>query len=359
MHEDRRFRKTDCENSPPRAVGDRGLGLVDLDRDALHVLVVSNHWNVKNNVTNAGVFVDRQVAALRQAGVKISTYDVGTSHSPVALFARGKRLRREARRLGVDIVHARYGTIVAVLSIFSGIPTVITYCGSDLLPGASVSLLRTWVGIFLSNVTAVFADRIICVSEELRRSLWWCRGKASVIPDGVDLTLFTPGDQVHARRELGWDLRRPILIIDAARDPGNKGLSLARTAMEVVSRQIPEAELKVVKGVTPDQMPLCYRAADVLVCASKQEGSPNVIKEALACNLPVVATGVGDIPDRLAGVDPSAVVPREAQAMGEAIARILLRRVRSNGRFAVDDLSIEKTAEKVMAVYKAAIGASN
>lgn len=321
----------------------------------LHVLVVSNHWGIKENATSAGVFVDRQISALRNAGVQVSTFDAGASHSPFQLLKKLWELRRSADDLGVDIVHARYGTILAALSVSSGYPTVITYCGSDLHPGASIPLARKYAGIFLSNLASLFARENICVSETLRRALWWRRGKAVVIPDGVDVDLFTPGDQIDARKRLGWGLYHPIAIINAVRDPQAKGLKLAQEAMQVATVTVPDAELKVVQGIKPEDMPYCHRAADVLVCASNYEGSPNMVKEALACNLPVVSTPVGDVPERLAGVHPSEIVAWESRAMGEAIAGMLSKRERSNGRQFVLELGMQKTAQRVIAVYYAAL----
>lgn len=327
----------------------------DKSRISLHVLVVSNHWGIKENATSAGFIVDRQINALRNAGVQISTFDVGASHSPFRLLMRFRELRQAIRELKVDVVHARYGTIVAALSVFTGYPTVITYCGSDLHPGASIPFTRKYAGIFLSNLASLFAREIICVSEGLRQALWWRRDKAVVISDGVDINLFTPGDPVEARQRLGWGLHHPIAIINAARDPQAKGLKLAQEAMKVVKATVPNAELKVIQGIKPEDMPLCYRAADVLVCASNYEGSPNVVKEALACNLPVVSTPVGDVPERLAGVHPSEIVAWESRGMGEAMSRVLSKRERSNGRQFVLELGMQKTAQRVIAVYQAAL----
>lgn len=319
----------------------------------MHILVVSNHWGRFDKKTFAGYFVDRQIKSLRRLGVQMDTFDLGTNYSPVILFQRWQTLRDKAKN--VDIVHARYGTVVAVSSVFSGRPTVITFAGSDLLPGASISKLRTYAGIFLSNFASLFASAIICVSDEMCQSLWWKKDSAIVIPNGIDLSIFTPGDQMDARRQLGWRGDHPIAILNAARDPGNKGLPLALDAMKTVKIEIPTAELKLIEGVQPDDMPLCYRAADVLICASRQEGSPNVVKEALACNLPVVSTAVGDVKLRLSGVYPSAIVPRDKHLMGTALIEILKLRNRSNGREHVLQLGLENIAHQVYDVYEKVI----
>ena len=316
-----------------------------------HVLVVSNHWKKADNKTFAAVWVDRQVTALRALGVEVSTFDIGSSHSPGDLWAAWKGLRAEVRRLRPDLVHARYGTITAMLCVWSGCRSLITYAGSDLLPGAGISWVRTWVGILLSNLAALKADALICVSGQLRRALWWRRGAARVIPDGVNLERFIPIDREEARRRLGWPADRRIVVMDAARDPVNKGLAVAEAAMERVRGVFPDAELRVFVGVKPDEMPLHYSAADALLCASRQEGSPNVVKEALACNCPVVATPVGDVEERLEGVVPARVVRRDAESIAAGLIEILRERRRCNGRQAVLGLGIDQVARRVVEVY--------
>jgi glycosyltransferase involved in cell wall biosynthesis len=324
--------------------------------DSMHVLVVSNHWGEKKSVPSAGIFVDRQIASLEKAGVRISTFDIGISYSPFHIVRKWLDLRRLVRRLNPDLVHGRYGTIVGFLAAFAGKPAVITFCGGDLRGGHCVSILRLYAGFLLSNLAALRAERLICVSEELRQSLWWRKSWAFVIPDGVDLDLFSPGPMEIARKQLGWELGHPVVILHVRNDPKLKGLDIATTAMQMVRSRIPGSELRLLENVEPKNMPLYYRAADVLLCASLSEGSPNVVKEALACNLPVVSTPVGDVPERLAGVKPSALVSRDAMAIGKALVRILLERKRSNGRENAAGFSSENTAQRVLDVYRAALG---
>jgi teichuronic acid biosynthesis glycosyltransferase TuaC len=322
----------------------------------IHVLVVSNHKEVKSGYACSGVFADRQVASLQKLGVKVTTFDIGSSHSAFHLLRKYLELRRLGRSLVPDIIHGRYGTIVGFLSAFVGRPSVITFCGGDLLSGQSVNLARQYFGFFLSNLGALGARHTICVSEGLRQALWWRKDRAVVIPDGIDLEFFSPGEQSEARKELGWDPRHHIIIFNEGNDPITKGLDLAKAAFDQVRIHIPTAELRVISNVEPKQMPLYYRAADVLLSASKTEGSPNVVKEALACNLPVVSTPVGDVPERLAGVYPSAIVPRDANQIAGALIKILTSKERSNGREHVTHLELAQVARRVIEVYQSALG---
>jgi glycosyltransferase involved in cell wall biosynthesis len=324
-----------------------------------HVLVVSNHFEAQKELPSAGTFIDSQIASLRRAGVEIHTFDVGTSHASFTIIHKWLELRKQVRCLNPDLVHGQYGTLVGLMATLAGRPAVLSFCGGDLLPGSPASAMRRRLGVLFSNLAALRARALICKSAELRQALWWRQSHAEVIPNGVDLACFTPGPQDEARKELGWDLQRPIVLFVSGGDPirkGLKGLDLAEAALQVTRIRVPDADLQVISHVKHTQMPLYYRAADVLLCASKREGSPNVVKEALACNLPVVSTPVGDVPERLAGVHPSALVPREPQAMGEALAHILLKRLRSNGREHVAHLSLDQVAQRVLTVYRKVLG---
>jgi glycosyltransferase involved in cell wall biosynthesis len=323
-----------------------------------HVLVVSNYWQAQEEgkiLSFAGQFVESQVMSLKNAGVPLSTFDIGVSHSPLRLLGKWIKLRQEVRRLNPALVHGQFGTIIAFLSVFAGRPVVVSFCGPDLLDGAPISFVRREFGHLLSNIAALRASAIICKSEELRQALWWRRDRAVVIPNGVDLCLFTPGKRHDARVALGWDIQCPTVLIVVRDDPENKGLDLAKASVEFVKTRIPHVELQVVRNVRHDRMPMYFRAADVLLCASKVEGSPNVVKEALACNLPIVSVPVGDVAERLANVSPSAVVPRDPTLIGKALANILLERKRSNGRDHVGHLALDQVAQRVLDVYRLAL----
>jgi glycosyltransferase involved in cell wall biosynthesis len=100
-------------------------------------------------------------------------------------------------------------------------------------------------------------------------------------------------------------------------------------------------------------MPLLMNAADCLIHTSCLEGSPNVVREALMCNLPVVATPSGDVEQLLYGVEPSYLCPPEPAALGEALVDCLGQGARSNGRERkADELSSEAIAGRLLDFYK-------
>jgi glycosyltransferase involved in cell wall biosynthesis len=334
----------------------------------MRVLFVTNYQQVRARSSAAGIFVEREMQSLRDLGVDMSEYDIGASYAPRALVRGWRGLRAEIRRTRPDLLHAQYGTIVALIAVLTMHPTVITFGGGDLQPGeyhsgapgaqprlaVPLSWLRSYAAIVLSHAAALLAVRMICVSERLRSALRWRRGAAAVIPRGVDLAFFSPGSRDEARALLGWDPRARVVLTDGGRDWKTKGLDITTAAVDLAKKSLPDLELRVIRDIPPHQMPLLYRAADVLVCASRAEGSPNVVKEALGCALPVIGVRVGDVEERLAGVTPSAIVDRTPEAIASAIVELVRDPRRSNGPEVIAPLSRQRTAERILDVYRAA-----
>jgi glycosyltransferase involved in cell wall biosynthesis len=168
----------------------------------------------------------------------------------------------------------------------------------------------------------------------------------------VDLSLFKPISRDEARRKLGWDRDSRFVFFNLGGRPSGKRLSLAEQAVAHARRTIPDVELVPVSKVDPDRIPLFMNACDCLVLTSEWEGSPTVVKEALACNLPVVSVDVGDVKELIKGVRPSCIVAPEAEAIGDALVEILKMGTRSNGLTRAGDMSERTTTSRVLAIYE-------
>ena len=332
-----------------RAVGPGPIGASEEERP-LRVLAVTPLPSSKASM----IHVTRQVASLECPGVTCQTYHVTSRTSPRVVLGEWRRLRREIRTFQPDIVHAHYGTMTAFLAVLSTtLPVLVTYRGSDLNPNRSRGWLRETLGTLLSQIAALRAARIICVSNQLKDKLWWRRDRVTVIPTGVDMTLFYPRDLQKARRELGWGKGEYVVLFNAG-DPICKRLDLARAAVQFAESMCGKVRFAVLDGnVPPNHIPSMMNAADCLLLTSDWEGSPNVVKEAIACNLPVVSVDVGDVRERLEGVRPSVIVPRDAREIGKAISEILRQGKRSNGRELGNDLSSDVVSQRIVSVYRA------
>ncbi len=302
----------------------------------------------------AMIFAKRQVASLVRAGAAAETVYLSSRTDPRALARDWLRIRAVARRFRPDLIHAHYGTITAMLcACASTVPMVVTFRGSDLNPVDVHGRVRGAVARVLSQCAALSAARIICVSARLRTRLWWRAARAAVIPDGTDLRLFQPRPRDEARHELGWPAEDRIVIFNVGNNPQTKRLDLAQTAVARARSLQPDLRLELIDGnVSASRIPLLLNAADCLLVTSDYEGSPNIVKEALACDLPVVSVDVGDVADRLVGVTPSLVVDRDPAAIARGLVDILRVGARCNGSDAVQGLSEERIAEQVLAVYR-------
>jgi glycosyltransferase involved in cell wall biosynthesis len=215
--------------------------------------------------------------------------------------------------------------------------------------------MRVLIGHLLSHLAALRARRIVCVSSELRSRLWWRRTRISVVPSGVDLEVFSQEPKPEARAKLAWSTSRKVVLFNAGGTPAVKRLDLAQEAVMQAARIDPDIAIHVITGrVPPDEVNTLLNAADCLLVTSDWEGSPNIVKEALACGTPIVSVDVGDVRELLHGVEPSSLVSRDPTAIGRALAAILQTPRRSNGREHISSLSLQETARRMIAVYNEA-----
>jgi teichuronic acid biosynthesis glycosyltransferase TuaC len=298
------------------------------------------------------IFAKRQAAAV-SALLPAHCFFLRSRICPWMLWQDFIRFRRILCSWKPDVVHAQYGTVTAAFAaISSRKPLVITYRGSDLNPCPSMNRLHVWFSHLLSQLAALRATRVIVVSPELAGRIWLRGRSASVLPSGVDTAQFFPGPRDTARRVLGWN-SEPTVVFHAGRSPAVKRLDLARAAIEEARRTIPELRLEVLTGShDPAIVPDILRAADCLLLTSDYEGSPTIIQEALACNLPVVAVPVGDVVDRLRGVSECEVAPRDARELAKAVVRVVLAGRRSDGAWKAWEISTTAIARKLVSLYE-------
>ena len=178
------------------------------------------------------------------------------------------------------------------------------------------------------------------------------RARNTVLPNGVDTDLFRPIDRSVARRDVGWDVEARVVLFAGDPNLARKRYFLAEAAVERARAQLPNLQLHVAHRLTPDRIPLLMNAADCLLLTSSVEGSPNVVKEALMCNLPVVATPSGDVAELLSGVVPSFVCEASEIALSEALVECLREPRRSNGREVSGRLDARVVAEALLGIYE-------
>jgi glycosyltransferase involved in cell wall biosynthesis len=296
--------------------------------------------------TEDASFYERQVESLERLGVDVETLPVPGDHHDgerkrsVADYLRLARSVRSQSLERYDLVHANYGLTAPAALAQRRLPVVVSLWGSD-LKGTFGSV---------SRACARLADATIVMSEGMATALGT---DVAVVPHGVELDRFRPMPQADALDQVGWDADARHVLFPYPRERAVKNYPVAERVVAAADDRLDSpVELHVGEGEIPhDEMPTYMNAADALVLPSDREGSPNVVKEALACNLPVVATPVGDVPERLDGVEPSPVCSSEATLI-DGLTDVLRRGERSNGRDAVRDLGLDAMGRNVLEVYR-------
>ena len=306
-----------------------------------------------NGEGSSMIFARRQVHSLSELGLELRIFFLENRMHPRQVVRAARKLRAIVDGFKPDIVHAHYGTVTSfVCACVTRTPLVITFRGSDLNRHAAVPRVRYLIALALSQLSTLRATRVICVSRQLRGRLWWDRNRATVLPSGVNLTLFKPQPHEDARSVLNWEQQTPAVVFNGGYNPHAKGLALAIESIARAQAKIGRVRLILLDGrIPPERVPVYLNAADCLLVASEREGSPNIVKEAMACNLPVVSVDVGDVAERLAGVEPSTIAPRDPEAMGSALVQILTKRERSNGREKLMECSEEYVAGELLKIY--------
>jgi glycosyltransferase involved in cell wall biosynthesis len=322
--------------------------------DRLRVLMITSEWPTADRPHQVP-FIVQQAEFLQNAGVNLEVFSFRGGKRPDRYAIAWKEVQKKITTGKYDLVHAQWGQS-GLLALPKRIPLVVTFRGDDLEGIIGKNGRPTRQGELLKKVSRLVArsaDQVILVSESLAHAL--PRRTYHVIPSGLDLQLFCPAPQAEARQKLGlYANRRYILFAGAAGNP-RKRFPLAQQAVELLQREM-DVELLVAQAVLHEQIPDFLNASDVLLLTSLHEGSPNVVKEALACNLPVVSTNVGDVRQRIQDIPGCALlVDDHPQAIAASLRDVLKRGERINGRPTVSDLDENLLTQQVLHIYRLAL----
>ncbi|NLO90872.1 MAG: glycosyltransferase family 4 protein [Elusimicrobia bacterium] len=238
-------------------------------------------------------FYQREVESLAELGVETHVFMLRSRTSPRVLAADWLHFRRIVSEINPDIVHAQYGTMTAFFTTCATLkPIVTTFRGSDLNPVTVGHPLRLFLSRLMSQFAAWRASAIVCVSGQLKKRLWSNTDRAAVLTNGIDLKLFVPMKKVEARRALNMPEQgyRVLFNAGALEHHKIKRLDLAEAAFALLKNALPDVHLDILRGqISAEDIPLHINAADCLLLTSDHEGSPSMVKEAMACNLPVIS----------------------------------------------------------------------
>jgi teichuronic acid biosynthesis glycosyltransferase TuaC len=305
----------------------------------IKVLFVSRH----KAVFGMGRFVLHQAESLRKNGVEVDHFTI--KGSGIKGYIKSyKELKAHIKNHNYDIIHSHYiySSIVASLALRNKKRLVISLLGSDLQKSRlSLCLIRFFV--------KHFCGQVIVKSQKMYKILGV--SQAHVAPNGVNTDRFCLIDKHEAKQKVGFTKEHNILFFSNPPDRVEKNLKLAKEAFSLLDQNL--FELHVLSKTPNEEVPYYMNAADVLLMTSLHEGSPNVIKEAMACNLPIVSVDVGDVKIRTQEVKNCHIVSYSASEIKEKLQEVAINNIRTNGREELikQGLDENSVAQKIISIY--------
>jgi teichuronic acid biosynthesis glycosyltransferase TuaC len=331
----------------------------------LRILAVSNLYPTPQTPAS-GSFVEQQIKGLRQIGLDVDVMFVDRVQRGMGAYL-GLRQQVSARvaHFQPHVIHVMYGGVMAdiVTRAVNDKPTIVSFCGSDLLGELLSGVLRKWIsgyGILASHRAARRACGIVVKSKNLQDVLpdGVDRSKVRIIPNGVDLQQFKPFNQDECRDRLGWSADCfHVLFVTGGGDP-RKRPKLAWAAVEAANCSEVRAEMHQMRNVPYSEVPIWLNASDVLLLTSLHEGSPNIVKEALACNVPVVSVDVGDVCERIRGIEGCYLASPEPSDLAAKLRMVHAGPRRVMGRIKMQELSLERVALRLKEFYGEVLASS-
>jgi glycosyltransferase involved in cell wall biosynthesis len=310
----------------------------------MRVLHLTNIYPNKRNFYS-GIFVKKQIDSLGKNGIDYQLVCLGKNLGGYRkIFFIKKKVE------WADVIHAHFGHVGTLALAWKSIknkPLVVSYCGSDILGALSLKeRFLAGVNVFFSK----YVDYAIVRSAELSKKV---KAKTiDVISSGIDMGLFQEIDQAQARKAVGLaEYSGRLILFLGQKNIRVKNFSLFKKALDCLDF---EFKYLLLENIPHDRVPFYMNAADVCVLTSYYEGSPNVIKEAMGCNRPIVSVDVGDVRSLLGGINGCFVVDSDPRQIAGAIKKALdFRKTGVRQKIFELGLDLDATAEKVIRVYKA------
>jgi glycosyltransferase involved in cell wall biosynthesis len=275
------------------------------------------------------------------------------------------KLRKYLTKHQVDLIHAHFGFTCVVAQLAKGdLPLVVTLMGTDMLGTKNsdgiISLknkIVLWINHFFGNHVY---DKAIVMNQIMKDILSKRRKPTYILSNGVDTSLFYEVPKNEAIQFLNWDpaIHHFVFISNPARP--EKNFPLAQEAVNIIKEKGYAVQLHAVFQEKSENLKHYYSAATSLVLTSFHEGSPNVVKEALCCNCPIVSTHVGDVSITTEGIEGCYIAPYEASGFARELEKTIdfsKTKGRTYGRRRIHELGFDSgmVALKIKSIYKESV----
>jgi len=287
-------------------------------------------------------FIRRQGESIIKQGVDLDFYTV-KGNGVIGYLKQIRHLSSHIKNNNYEIIHAHYGLIGLLCGLsFSGLPIVLSVMGSDAYGRFNTRGKRIFNSYFimlLTQISLLFSSRIIVKSKNILDFIPH-KNKAQILPNGVDFELFKPTSNNL--------MKNRVLCLCDPKD-SRKNFKLVKEAMSLIN----DDNIQLINPfpIEPDNFPKYLNESSVFVLSSYNEGSPNVIKEAMACNIPVISTDVGDAKQIIHNVEGCYITSFNPQDLANKIKKVISLNKRTEGRKNIKHLNSIIIAKKIINIY--------
>tara|TARA_B100000029_G_C17487369_1_gene927809 strand:+ start:166 stop:1110 length:945 start_codon:yes stop_codon:yes gene_type:complete len=277
----------------------------------MKVLIVCSGNAPNFNFELSQAFIYEQIEAIKkQYDICYDTFII-TGKGIKGYLSNYKSFKKIINKNNYDLIHAHNMPSGLFSRLQLKLPLVVTYHGSD------INIKRYRI---LSNILSILTSHNILVSHKQRRKLLFSC-KISVIPCGINLDTFFPIDSNIAKKTLKFVNNKVYILFCSSFDIKVKNYQLAKDAIKILSEY--EIEIIELKNKSREEVNLLLNACNLLLLTSLSEGSPQIIKEAMACNCPIVATDVGDINEVIENTEGCYITSFDSREVAQKIHKAI------------------------------------
>lgn len=300
----------------------------------MRVLIVAS-----GNTKAVSPFIIEQVESLKKIDIHIEYFLIKGKGWTGYLKSLSK-LKKKIKNKKFNLIHAHYGLSGLLATLQRKIPVIITFHGSDI----NINKNYKW-----SFIASRLSSKNIFVHKDQPKKLKVMLNEKDIIPCGINLKIFQPKDKVALRKKLNWDQNKVYILFSSSFDKPVKNVNLAYKS----TQNIKNSELIELKNYTKIELSNLMNAADLLLVTSFSETGPLIVKEAIACNCPVVSTDVGDVKEIIVKRKNSFVTsynPKEIEAVIKKV--IKLKKPVPKDELTLQEYDLNYAAQRIKVVYQ-------
>lgn len=286
----------------------------------------------------ASPFITEQVDAMAARGIEFEYFFI-RGNGASAYLSNFSKFRKQLRFFKPDVIHAHYGLSGFFANWQRFVPVVTTYHGGDINYDRARPISK--IAIRLSKYN-IFVSQKLASREGAKK-------KFMLQPCGINLDTFQPTDKMEARKKMRLDQDKSYVLFSSSFSNPIKNFALAKEAIEKTGKEI---ELIELKGFTREEVMLLLNACDVALLTSYSEGSPQFIKEAMACNCPIVSTDVGSVEEIIYGTEGCYLADSNPEDVSGKLKLAIAFGKRTNGSQKISHLDNDIIADRIIDVYK-------